>query len=131
MSGDFYIRFDNAYYSVDKAYLHKSVVIAVSATTINIYSMKGELIVSWHRASRRGEWLTNPAHIPDSYKKMSEWNATYFVRKAMTVGPNTVKVIEHILKSMCQLKSYGHEEDIFIAHLRAGGMRGLQQRQLL
>lgn len=30
---------------------------------------------------------------------MSEWNAAYFTRKAMTAGPNTVKVIEHILKS--------------------------------
>jgi hypothetical protein len=74
-------------------------MIAASATTVNIYSMKGELIVSWRRASHRGEWLTNPAHLPDSYKQMSEWNATYFTRKAMTVGPNTVKVIEHILRS--------------------------------
>ena len=61
--------------------------------------MKGELIVNWRRASRRGEWLTDPAHLPESYKQMSEWNATYFTRKAMTVGPNTVKVIEHILRS--------------------------------
>ena len=59
----------------------------------------GELIVSWRRATRRGEWLTDPSHLPESYKQMSEWNATYFTRKAMTVGPNTVKVIEHILKS--------------------------------
>ena len=73
------------YYSVDKAYLHKSVLIAASATTVNIYSMKGELIVSWGRASRKGEWLTDPAHLPESYKQMSEWNATYFTRKAMTV----------------------------------------------
>jgi len=30
---------------------------------------------------------------------MAEWNAPYFTRKAMTVGPNTVKVIEQILSS--------------------------------
>jgi hypothetical protein len=99
VSSDFHIRFDNAYYSVDKAFLHKSVMIAASATTVNIYSMTGELIVRWRRATRRGEWLTNPAHLPENYKQMSEWNATYFTKKAMTVGPNTVKVIEHILKS--------------------------------
>lgn len=99
VSGDFHVRFDNAYYSVDKAFLHKSVMIAASATTVNIYSMRGELIVSWRRASRRGEWLTDPDHLPDSYKQMSEWNATFFVKKAMTVGPNTVKVIQHVLKS--------------------------------
>ena len=99
VSGDFHVRFDNAYYSVDKTYLHKSVMITASADTVNIYSLKGELIVSWRRASHRGEWLTDPAHLPDSYKQMSEWNATYFIKKAMTVGPNTVKVIQAILKS--------------------------------
>lgn len=99
VSADFHIRFDNAYYSVDKAYLHKNVMVAASADTVNIYSLKGELIVRWRRASRRGEWLTDPKHLPDSYKQMSEWNATYFTKKAMTVGPNTTKVIEHILKS--------------------------------
>ena len=99
VSGDFHIRFDNAYYSVDKAYLHKKVLIAASASVVNIYSVKGELIVSWRRATHRGEWLTDPSHLPENYKQMSEWNATYFTRKAMTIGPNTVKVIGHILKS--------------------------------
>lgn len=99
MSGDFHVRFDNAYYSVDKAFLHKSVMIAATADTVNIYSLMGDLIVSWRRASHCGEWLTDPRHLPDSYKQMSEWNAEYFTRKAMTVGPNTVKVIERILKS--------------------------------
>ena len=47
----------------------------------------------------QGEWLTDPTHLPASYKQMSEWNAPYFTRKAMTVGPYTVKVIEHVLKS--------------------------------
>ena len=99
VSGDFHIRFDNAYYSVDKAFVHKPVMVAATADRVNIYSMRGELLVSWRRAAHRGEWLTNPEHLPDSYKKMSEWNADSFIRKAMTVGPYTVKVIEHILKS--------------------------------
>ena len=99
VSGDFHVRFDNAYYSVDKVFLHKSIMIAATADTVNIYSLMGDLIVSWRRASHRGEWLTDPRHLPDSYKQMSEWNAEYFTRKAMTVGPNTVKVIECILKS--------------------------------
>lgn len=93
------MRFDNAYYSVDKAFLHKSVMIAVTADVVNISSLKGELIVRWPRATRRGEWLTNPEHLPDTYKQMSEWNATFFLKKAITVGPNTVKVIEKVLKS--------------------------------
>ena len=99
VSGDFHVRFDNAYYSVDKAFLHKKVTIGATSDTVNIYSLEGELIVSWPRASHRGEWKTDPKHLPDHYREMSEWNATYFTRKAMTVGPNTVKVIESVLKS--------------------------------
>lgn len=60
-------------------------MIAASATTVNNYSMKGELIVSWRRTSHRGEWLTDPVHLPESYKQMSEWNTTYFIRKAMSM----------------------------------------------
>ena len=99
VSADFHVRFDNAYYSVDKAFLHKKVSIGATSDTVNIYSMSGSLIVSWPRATHRGEWKTNPKHLPDHYREMSEWNAAYFTRKAMTVGPNTVKVIEHVLKS--------------------------------
>ena len=99
VSSDFHIRFDNAYYSVDKAYLHKNVMIGATADTVRIYSMSGELICEWRRATRKGEWMTNPAHLPRSYKEMSEWNSTYFIRKAMSVGPNTVTVIKEILKS--------------------------------
>ena len=99
VSGDFHVRFDNAYYSVDKAFLHKKVMVGATSDTVNIYSMSGELIVSWPRASHRGEWMTDPKHLPEHYREMSEWNATYFIKKAMTVGPNTVKVIQHVLKS--------------------------------
>ncbi len=99
VSSDFHVRFDNAYYSVDKAFLHKNVMIAATADKVNIYSLQGERIVTWRRASHKGEWLTDPKHLPDSYKQISEWNSTYFIKKAMTVGPYTTKVIEHVLKS--------------------------------
>lgn len=102
VSGDFHVRFDNSYYSVDKAFLHKTIMIAASADTVNIYSLKGDLIVSWRRSSHRGEWLTNPEHLPDSYRHMSDWNSASFIKKAMTVGPYTVKLIEQVLKSRAQ-----------------------------
>ena len=41
VSSDYHVRFDNAYYSVDKAYLHKEVMIRASATTVRIYSKEG------------------------------------------------------------------------------------------
>ena len=99
VSSDFHVRFDNAYYSVDKAYLHKKVVIRASQTQVRIFSLEGDLIAEWPRAHHRGEWKTNPDHLPKNYKDFSEWNSTYFIRKASTVGPHTTELIKRILKS--------------------------------
>jgi len=99
VSSDFHVRFDNAYYSVDKAFLHKSVSIGATATKVRIYSVNGGLICEWPRATRHGQWMTNPDHLPQNYRDISEWNGPYFIRKAMTIGPNTEEVINAILKS--------------------------------
>jgi len=32
-------------------------------------------------------------------REYAEWNGPYFIRKAMTVGPNTVEVVKQILRS--------------------------------
>lgn len=99
VSSDYHVRFDNAYYSVDRAYLHKEVLIRASTTTVNIYSKDGVLICRWPRATSRSQWSTDPNHLPANYREMSEWNGTTFTRRAMTVGPNTVEVIKRILAS--------------------------------
>ena len=84
---------------MDKAYLHKKVVIRASQTQVRIFSLEGDLIAEWPRAHHRGEWKTNPDHLPKNYKDFSEWNSTYFIRKASTVGPHTTELIKRILKS--------------------------------
>lgn len=99
VSSDFHVRFDNAYYSVDKAFLHKKVIIRATATLVKIFSIEGEFLVEWPRARYKGEWCTNPEHLPKNYKDFSEWNSTYFIRKASTVGSNTTEVVKRILKS--------------------------------
>ena len=99
VSSDFHVRFDNAYYSVDKAYLHKKVTIRATASVVKIFGREGELIVEWPRATRRGDWKTDSCHLPKNYEDFSEWNSTYFIRKASTVGNNTTELIKQILKS--------------------------------
>ena len=99
VSSDYHVRYDNAYYSVDRAYLHKEVLIRASASTVRIFSKEGTLICEWPRATSRSQWSTDPSHLPANYRELSEWNGTYFVQRAMTVGPNTVEVIRRILAS--------------------------------
>ena len=99
VSSDFHIRFDNAYYSVDKAYKHQKVSVRASTTTVKIYARNGKYICEHQRATRKGQWCTNPEHLPKSYNDYREWNAEFFISKAMTIGPNTVDVIKTVLHS--------------------------------
>ena len=99
VSSDFHVRFDNAYYSVDKAHLHKKVSIKASSTVVRIYSLAGEFLCEWPRATRKGQWSTNPEHLPDNYKGFTQWNGPYFIQKAQLIGKNTETVIRTILKS--------------------------------
>ncbi len=99
VSSDFHVRYDNAYYSVDKAFLHKRVSIRATTSTVKIFSLEGKFICEWPRSIRKGQWSTDPDHLPADYKNFSEWNSTYFIKKAMTVGSNTVDVIKRILAS--------------------------------
>lgn len=99
VSSDFHVRFDNAYYSVDKAFLHKKVVIRATVSEVSIFSLSGDLIVKWPRAYKKGEWQTNPEHLPHNYRDFSEWNGTYFIRRAATVGSSTTELIKQVLQS--------------------------------
>ena len=90
VSSDFHVRFDNAYYSVDKAYKHQKVSIKASTAVVKIYSQKGVLIGEHQRATHKGQWCTNTEHLPKDYNDYREWNAEYFIRRATTVGNSTV-----------------------------------------
>ena len=99
VSSDFHVRFDNAYYSVDKAYKHKRVSIKATTTVVKIYSESGTFICEHPRATYKGQWVTDRSHLPESFHGYGDWSTDYFTSKAMTVGPNTVEVIRQILKS--------------------------------
>ena len=99
VNSDYHIRFDNAYYSVDKAFLHKKVSVRADAGRVKIYALNGDFICEHPRATHKGEWVTEPSHLPQHYRDYTAWNGPYFIQRAMTVGPCTVKVIERILKS--------------------------------
>ena len=71
VSSDYHVRFDNAYYSVDRAYLHKKVLIRASTTTVKIFSKEGEFICEWPRATSRSQWSTDPSHLPENYREIS------------------------------------------------------------
>lgn len=99
VSSDFHIRFDNAYYSVPKQYLHKQVLVRATTSAVKIFDQAGNPLCEWPRATYKGQWMTDPSHLPSNFKGYSEWNATYFIQKALAIGPETAAVIRRILAS--------------------------------
>lgn len=99
VSSDFHVRFDNAYYSVPKQYVHKQVTIRATASRVKIFSQAGELLWEGDRARYKGQWITDPEHLPKDYRGYAEWNSTYFIQKALAIGPETTDVIRRVLKS--------------------------------
>ncbi|MBR6266848.1 MAG: IS21 family transposase [Selenomonadaceae bacterium] len=99
VSSDYHVRFDNAYYSVPRQYIHKQVQVRATASVVKIYDQAGELLWEGPRATRKGQWVTTPEHLPKSYSGYAEWNSTYFIQKALTVGSRTAEVIRRVLKS--------------------------------
>ena len=99
VSSDFHIRFDNAYYSVDKAFKHQKVSVHATTSVVKIYARNGRYICEHPRATRKGQWCTNSDHLPKNYNDYREWNAGFFIGKAMTIGANSVEVIKRVLKS--------------------------------
>ena len=99
VSSDYHVRFDNAYYSVPYKYVHKTVLIAATASTVTISTLAGEKIWEWPRTTVKGKWMTEPKHLPPKYRGKNEWNAEYFQRKATVIGPYTLQVINKVLKS--------------------------------
>lgn len=79
--------------------MHRKVSIKASSSVVRIYSLTGEFLYEWPRATRKGQWSTNPGHLPENYKGFTQWNGPYFIQKASLVGKNTETVICTILKS--------------------------------
>ena len=133
VSSDFHVRFDNAYYSVDKSFLHKTVSIKASSAVVRIYSLAGEFLCEWPRATRKGQWSTNPEHLPDNYKGFTQWNGPCFIQKAQFIGKNTETVIRTILQSRqyeVQTLSLIHILwRAFLQHRYTVNMAGLLQTQ--
>ncbi len=99
VSSDYHVRFDNAYYSVNRAYVHKEVLIKATASMVRIYSKQGEFLYEWPRAEHRGQWFTNPDHLPANYQGYGQWNAAFFINKARLSGSSTEEVVRRILNS--------------------------------
>ena len=99
VSSDFHIRFDNAYYSCPHGYVHRKVTLRVTASTVEIFDALGARLCAHKRAERKGQWVTDPSHLPPDFNSYRDWSPDFFERRAALVGPSTLATIKAILLS--------------------------------
>ena len=78
----------------------KKDVIRAAVTVVKIFSLEGSFLAEWPRARYKGEWCTNPEHLPKNYTDFSEGSGTYFIWKASTVGSYTTEVVNSVTKGV-------------------------------
>src|ERR1035438_2492152 len=51
------------------------------------------------RSFKRGQFTTDPAHMPESHRRYAQWTPSRIINWASTTGPSAAKLVEAIIKS--------------------------------
>jgi transposase len=93
---NYHVCYDKFFYSVPYESRGKECSIRATPKTIEIF-IKGERICAHKRKYDGNRYITEPEHLPDQHKVVSEWNDDRFIRWAEKIGENTTKYIKALL----------------------------------
>ena len=96
---NYHVAVDTMYYSVPYQYIKKKVDVKTSATTIEIFYSNERIASHIRLYGRNGQYSTVAEHMPPDHQKFLEWDSERFRNWAGRIGPNTLKVINALLKS--------------------------------
>ncbi len=69
---DYHVAGDHSYYSVPYQLVHERVEVRLSASTVELF-FKGRRVASHRRLRGRGQYATDPAHMPHAHRAHAEW----------------------------------------------------------
>ena len=120
---DYHVQVDHNFYSVPHS-LDRKVKFEHSTTTRTVELLhKGRRVAVHRRGWRRGQYITDPSHMPKAHRRHMEWTPERLIHWAATVGAHTAATVRTILESkphpehgyraclglMSLAKRYGHE----------------------
>lgn len=94
---DYHIALEYGYYSVPYQLLHKKVEVWYSDKTVDIY-YEGKKVATHPKTSQRGKYITQSEHMASSHRKYLEWNPGKILNWGQTIGKNTVKLLDTIMR---------------------------------
>ncbi len=93
---DDHVAVDDNDSSVPHQLLHQRVEVRLTATVVEIF-LKGRRIASHRRRRGRGEYATEPAHMPHAHRAHAEWSPSRLITWAENTGPTTAELVTTIL----------------------------------
>jgi transposase len=93
---DYHVAVEHNYYSVPYQLLHQRVEVRLTATCVELF-LKGRRVASHRRRWGRGEYATDPAHMPHAHRAHAEWTPSRLITWAETTGPATAALVAAIL----------------------------------
>lgn len=93
---DYHAEVDHSFYSAPFRLVHHQLDARVSATTVELFE-RGERVAAHARALRRGQFITEPSHMPSSHRQHLEWSPSRLIAWAAKVGSSTAALVEAIL----------------------------------
>jgi transposase len=91
-----HISFENNFYSVPYAYVHKEVIVQATSNLIKIYA-DNELIAQHPKVLGKGRYQTTPSHYPDYKFILGEKYEEEYKQKMYSIGKEAGIYFEHLL----------------------------------
>lgn len=98
----YHVAFEGMFYSVPSTCLRKKADVAATATAVAVDGVRVATHPRLHGA--KGQYSTNPGHMPDAHRDYAEWNGDRFRRWAARLGRGR------------------RRRDAAVAHRRAAGL---------
>lgn len=96
---NYHVSIDNQFYSVPYEYVRKKVDIRCTKSLVEVYYQNTRICNHRRLYGRKGQYSTNPDHMPSNHKLYGEWNKERFCHWAANIGPSTKEVVDKLFAS--------------------------------
>jgi len=96
---NYHVEYDGFFYSVPYEYRGKEYTVRATGGTIEVY-VQGERVCAQQRRLSGNRYVTQPEHLPEQHRVVSDWNDERFISWAGKYGENTAAYIQALLNSV-------------------------------
>ena len=96
---NYHVSIDNQFYSVPYEYVRKKVDIRCTKSLVEVYYQNTRICNHRRLYGRKGQYSTNPDHMPSNHKLYGEWNKERFCHWAANIGPSAKEVVDKLFAS--------------------------------